>query len=160
GLGNATGSKDVGGVISYKVYDGVGRVLYEMDALRYVTGYVYDAFGGATTVTHYFNTKSVSGTPTSLTASQIKPTASGANDRALTMTYDNAGRLLTVTQPSVFMFDPDGTTQSYSTTSITTNAYNAFGQLITATQDRKYVSGTDPTNYSYYDKAGRLAWTV
>ncbi|MFZ6646154.1 DUF4214 domain-containing protein [Undibacterium sp. TJN25] len=52
-LGNAVSSVDVGGNESYKIYDSIGRVRYDIDALGYVTGYERDAFGNVTALTRY-----------------------------------------------------------------------------------------------------------
>jgi YD repeat-containing protein len=52
-FGNATANKDALGNYSYKVYDPLGRVKYEIDAERYLTEYSYDAFGNQKTLTRY-----------------------------------------------------------------------------------------------------------
>ena len=41
------------GSTSLKAYDAMGRVKYEVDALGFVTGYVRNAFGEATSVIRY-----------------------------------------------------------------------------------------------------------
>ena len=43
------------GNFSYKTYDAMGRVQYEVDALGYVTEYERNAFGEVTRLTHYAN---------------------------------------------------------------------------------------------------------
>ncbi|MDH5803119.1 MAG: hypothetical protein OEZ68_20135, partial [Gammaproteobacteria bacterium] len=41
--GNAIANRDVAGYYSYKLYDQIGRLVYEIDAGRYVTAYQYHA---------------------------------------------------------------------------------------------------------------------
>jgi len=53
GQGNAIVGRDAAGNYSYKIYDALGRVSYEIDADRQVTQYGYDAFGNQTVLTHY-----------------------------------------------------------------------------------------------------------
>ena len=52
-LDQAYANQDMAGNFSYKVYDSLGRVAYEIDTERYVTGYTYDAFGNQLTLTRY-----------------------------------------------------------------------------------------------------------
>ena len=52
-LGNAFRNLDVAGNYSFKIYDVLGRVEYEVDAERYVTQYGYDVFGNKTTIKRY-----------------------------------------------------------------------------------------------------------
>jgi len=52
-LSNATVNRNASGYYSYKAYDALGRVKYEIDADNYVTEYGYDTFGNKTTTTRY-----------------------------------------------------------------------------------------------------------
>ena len=78
-------SRNVLGDVSYKVYDGLGRVAYDVDAERYVTGTTYDAFGNALTVTRYaqaldeavFATKEVATNLTGFTLAEFNALMAG-----------------------------------------------------------------------------------
>jgi YD repeat-containing protein len=52
-LGNAYANRDVSGNYSYKSYDRLGQVVYDIDALGFVTGYQRNSFGDVATLTRY-----------------------------------------------------------------------------------------------------------
>ncbi|WP_395688963.1 LysM peptidoglycan-binding domain-containing protein [Caenimonas koreensis] len=166
-LGNAIRNRDVGGALSYKVYDQLGRVTYDVDAMRYVTSYTLDAFGAVTTLTRYANAMTLTGTETSLNTADMtsaKLVKDSAADRVLLTTYDRMGRVDTVTEPTVDVYDPEatGTGQYYQAGALTDNFYNAFGELIQVARFKS--AGTASTaaynQFNYYDNAGRLTATV
>ncbi|WP_323740962.1 LysM peptidoglycan-binding domain-containing protein [Caenimonas koreensis] len=166
-LGNAIRNRDVGGALSYKVYDQLGRVTYDVDAMRYVTGYTLDTFGGTTTLTRYANAMTLTGTETSLNTADMtsaKLVKDSAADRVLLTTYDRMGRVDPVTEPTVDVFDPEatGAGQYYQAGALTDNTYNAFGELIQVARFKG--AGTASTaaynQFNYYDNAGRLTATV
>ncbi|WP_323740825.1 LysM peptidoglycan-binding domain-containing protein [Caenimonas koreensis] len=166
-LGNAIRNRDVGGALSYKVYDQLGRVTYDVDAMRYVTGYTLDVFGGTTTLTRYANAMTLTGTETSLNTADMtsaKLVKDSAADRVLLTTYDRMGRVDSVTEPTVDVFDPEatGAAQYYRAGALTDNFYNAFGELIQVARFKS--AGTASTaaynQFNYYDNAGRLTATV
>ncbi|MDB5988180.1 MAG: LysM peptidoglycan-binding protein, partial [Nevskia sp.] len=51
--GNAIVGRDAAGNYSYKVYDSLGRVAYEIDTGRYVTQYQYNSFGDQSVLIRY-----------------------------------------------------------------------------------------------------------
>ncbi|WP_395689573.1 hypothetical protein, partial [Caenimonas koreensis] len=166
-LGNAIRNRDVGGALSYKVYDQLGRVTYDVDAMRYATGYTLDVFGAVTTLTRYANAMALSGTETSLTSAVMTDpllVKDSAADRVLITTYDRMGRVDSVTEPTVDVFDPEatGAAQYYQAGALTDNTYNAFGELIQVARFKG--AGTASTaaynQFNYYDNAGRLTATV
>ncbi|WP_194793011.1 LysM peptidoglycan-binding domain-containing protein [Caenimonas koreensis] len=166
-LGNAIRNRDVGGALSYKVYDQLGRVTYDVDAMRYVTGYTLDAFGAVTTLTRYANAMTLTGTETSLNTADMtsaKLVKDSTVDRVLLTTYDRMGRVDSVTEPTVDVFDPEatGAGQYYQAGALTDNTYNAFGELIQVARFKG--AGTASTaaynQFNYYDNAGRLTATV
>ncbi|HVU82603.1 MAG TPA: hypothetical protein VHD89_11410, partial [Rhodanobacteraceae bacterium] len=158
-LGNEVGSRDVGGVVSYRLYDVLGRIVTEVDALRNVTQYGYSAFGEVQTVTRRAKPVSVTGSPMQLASVTISTDA--ANDRVLASSYDALGRVVQVQQAAVSMYDPDasGAAQNYTAQSTTITSYNAFGEVVkTATLKNK--AGEANTEYRWYDQAGNLQATL
>ncbi|WP_395689816.1 LysM peptidoglycan-binding domain-containing protein [Caenimonas koreensis] len=85
-------------------------------------------------------------------------------DRVLLTTYDRMGRVDSVTEPTVDVFDPEatGAAQYYRAGALTDNTYNAFGELIQVARFKG--AGTASTaaynQFNYYDNAGRLTATV
>lgn len=159
-LGNAFRNRDVAGNYSFKVYDVLGRVQYEVDAENQVTRYSYDAFGNQVSLVRYANALS-SALPTStasLTAADVtsRLTTSSSTDRTITTTYDRLDRVVQVTQPSVFNFEaasgtnPGGTSFNAAPTTLT--EYNAFGQVIRTR--RLVTAGNYADTYFYYDRRG------
>ncbi|NTS78217.1 putative Ig domain-containing protein [Catenovulum sp. SM1970] len=149
---------------SYKIYDALGRVAYEVDAERYVTGYQYDALGQRTSMTRYANkatgllSKDAS---TSINDFRSKFNES-VNDRKIEYKYDDLGRLLSMIQPEIeFYTNPN----SSSTGSPTTDyVYDSFGQVVethvhTGLTDSQGQADNQVT-YHYYDVMGRKTLEV
>lgn len=141
------------GTFTYKAYDNLGRVRYEIDAKNQVTGYTYDAFGNKTVVTRYAGSiAALSRTGTSLMASTVTPSTNSA-DRSILTTFDRLNRGISVRQLSVRNFEPNGTGGNYYDAQPTTEyVYNAFGEVIRASTQ---VNSTEWAHtYSYYDRRG------
>jgi YD repeat-containing protein len=152
-LGNEIASEDAAGNWSYKIYDQLGRVTYQIDALNYITGNTYDAFGNQLTTTRYNNPLTGSITGSSLTdlqlqsingnvatiavsngasSSTVQVTASSL-DRTITTAYDRDNRVLQVSQPAVYTFLPTANAAGGSTFTASPTTfyhYNAFGQVV------------------------------
>jgi YD repeat-containing protein len=163
-LGNAFRNRDVAGNFSYKVYDVLGRVTHEVDALRHVTQYTYDAFGNQRTLTRYYNDldQPLSETATSLRASDLVFSAH-ADDRTITTEYDRLNRVRLVMQPPTFHFVPQAGATSggtpYSNVSAhTITEYNAFGEVSRVRQ--ALTPNTYADTYFYYDHMGRKSAEV
>jgi YD repeat-containing protein len=155
---SAGASDPANGTYTYKVYDNLGRVLYEIDAKRQVTGNTYDVFGNKTVVTRYATPLSSApwSSTASLVPSQISVSADSSKDRSITTTFDRLGRALSVKQLSVRNFAPTvgaagGST--YSTQPNTEYVYNAFGDVIRTSVQINTVDFAH--TYSYYDKLGQ-----
>jgi len=158
-------------VDSFKVYDALGRVSHEVDALKGVTTYDYDALGNATRTTRYANalTKAVPALgyylKADITAATLIPDASF--DRTLTTSYDALGRKTAVQQNSVgiYSFNGNVATSSLLTAAPTTlYSYDALGQLVRETQVARNTSGvtvlTGASTVYYYDRSGQRIGTV
>lgn len=168
-LGNAVANRDVAGNLSFKGYDILGRLAYEVDAEGYVSGYSRNTFGDATSATRY------GGTPTTLissygdgaaVANSSTQTVTGAiaaavatktGNRVLTTTFDAMGRAVQVTEPAAYNYDSiSQTTEFLGKTA--TNAYNAFGEVYLSSVS--LTPSTSAETRSYYDRAGRLIATL
>jgi YD repeat-containing protein len=160
-LGNAVASRDVAGSMSYKTYDALGRVRFDVDALGYVTGHSRNVFGDQTQLTRYaVQTTLVNGSPASLSTSSVQSTVNSLNpaeNRTLSSTYDKRGRVITVTEPETYVFDAN--TGTYSTAGkVTNNFHNAFGQLVRSTSVG--AGGQPVVQGIFYDKRGQQIATV
>jgi len=172
-LGNAYRSRDVAGNYSFKVYDALGRVQYEVDAENYLTQYGYDVFGNQTQLTRYANrlNNALSTTSAGVTASDVtgQLNADTAADRTVTTRYDRLSRKVQVTEPAVVNFAPTanasgGTTFTAGAT--TFYAYDAFGDVVRESHLVNPLGNAiaDPSvnatanswahTYSYYDRLG------
>lgn len=166
-LGNAVASKDVGNAFSQKAYDLLGRVAYEIDALGFVTGYTRNAFGEVTTLSRH-------GSPTMLantvitqasqaaTKAQVEavlpaPTSDATNIRRILTSYDRAGRVLEVVEPTAYYYDSSASAGNQAGTAgrKTRNTYDAFGQVVQVQALRNASLDTWISTTRYYDKAGR-----
>jgi YD repeat-containing protein len=166
-LGNAFRSRDVAGNYTYKTYDNLGRVTYEVDADNYATGYAYDAFGNKRTTTRYANALT-SALPTAVgtTVATSDVTAKitvNVLDRAITTTYDRLNRQLTVTDPATYSFEPLTGTEggtAFTAGETTSYVYNAFGQVIQQARLVNSVTGAWATTNYYYDQRGEKSAQV
>src|SRR5450830_1175121 len=167
-FGDAVANRDVAGSMSYKAYDKLGRVSYDVDALGYVTGYTRNAWGDTTRLVRYAAaTTLVAGNPASLSVAAINAAinATGVDhgsDRNLLNEYDNLGRLVTVTEPQTFVYDADaGVGAQYFIAGKTTrNVYNAFGDLTQVAVLKNAVTNTWIYTNNYYNKSSQQIATV
>ncbi|WP_005034730.1 Ig-like domain repeat protein [Holophaga foetida] len=169
-FGDAIANVDVGNNISYKAYDALGHVRYDIDAMGYVTGYERNTFGEVTALTRY------SAAPTTLNASlaaiptetQVR-TAIGAGSltgRTIQTDYDALGRAVQVTPPSAYVNDGTDDSQAYTTGAVTRTRYNAFGEVFQSKVLAKGPNGPDGTGAvwavttSYHNAVGQQIATV
>ncbi len=158
-------------VDSYKVYDTLGRLTHDIDALKGVTAYTYDAQGNTLTTKRYANALTAA-VPAAgyYKSSDITATtlvANPAQDRTLTSTYDALGRKTAVQQDqvSLYTFTGNVATSTLITAAPTTvYTYNALGQVVRETQIARNTSGatvlTGASTYYYYDLSGNRVGAV
>lgn len=170
-LGNAVANRDVGGALMQKAYDVMGRVVYEVDAVGYVTCYTRNAFGEvtslarhavATTLANRVLTQAAqAATRAQVQAAISAPGVNHTRDRVLLSTYDRAGRLVERSEPPVFVYDPGvpAAQQTGSVAATTRNVYDAFGQVVQV-QVLRNAAGQWVTTTRYFDRAGRETATV
>ena len=159
-LGNAFRNRDLAGNYSYKIYDVLGRVEYEIDAEKYVTQYSYDVFGNKLTTKRYENalTAALPNNTTSLTSSALTGILVTGADRTVTTGYDRLNRVTQVTQASVSNFLPNNGSSGgpiVTAAAQTLTDYNAFGDV---TRTRRLIDpasgGIYADTYFYYDRRG------
>lgn len=168
---NNTGALGTDFVDSYKVYDSLGRLTHDVDPLKGVTAYTYDAQGNRLTTKRYANALAAAVpavgfyTASDLTSATL--TASPAQDRTLTTTYDALGRKTAVQQDAVgiYTFTGNSATSSLITASPTTlYSYNALGQLVRETLIARNANGVTvqigASNVYYYDQAGQRIGSI
>ncbi|MES2939285.1 MAG: hypothetical protein V4864_16480, partial [Pseudomonadota bacterium] len=165
-LGNAIAGQDLAGNWSYKLYDRLGRLSYEIDAMGYVVGYLRNAFGEATDLARHANPVTVTAPgpqgfteESRLALGQLLATANNPARHLLTQ-YDQRGRAATVTEPAVYTYTTNAATNSGTpslSSRVTANSYNAFGELIRAVAG----SGAQATTTDhFYDRRGQEVGTV
>lgn len=161
-LGNAVANRDVGGNYSYKTYDLVGRVAYDVDALGFATGYQRNAFGDAIALTRYnASTGLAAAHPASLSTAQVRGSLNtqDAGNRTILTDYDRLGRAIQVTEPQSFVYDSSTTGSQYLLASKTTrNTYNTFGDLTQVALRKNATDWTLTTNF--YNQKGQQVATV
>ncbi|GEM_PF-627175 len=164
-LGRAVVQKDVNGSYSYKVYDSLDRVAFEVDSDGYVTGYTYNAFGEVTQLRRY--TKAIStadiagfvpGKPLLLSDMTATVIVTNTNDRILTTTYDTRGLKATVKQQTITYTQLSGATATASPT--TQFTYNGFGELVRTSVLLDEAANLWADSWQYYDDLGRTVLTV
>ena len=145
---NNTGASGTDFVDSYKVYDSLGRLTHDVDPLKGVTAYTYDAQGNRLTTKRYANALTAA-VPTAgyYAASDLNSSTLIANptqDRTLITTYDALARKTAVQQDAVAVYTFTG---NIATSSLITAAptmvysYNALGQLVRETLIARNANG-------------------
>jgi len=168
---NNTGVASTDFIDTFKVYDPLGRVAFEVDALNGVTVYNYDALGNRVLTRRFVN-------PLNLTLPargyyQLSDNTATAlsrdstQDRNLITGYDALGRKTFVQQDPVSLYTFNGSVAGASliTASPTTvYSYNTLGQLVRETQIARNASGvtvmTGASSVYYYDLAGNRVGSV
>ncbi|UTY59328.1 DUF6531 domain-containing protein [Massilia sp. erpn] len=162
-FGNAVSNEDVGGKLSYKIYDKLGRVRFAQDALGYVTEYDLNSYGEVTTLTRYNQPqRSAAGqTEADFERDLILDTA---QDRSIKSSYDKAGRLQKTVEPLAWSYDQQSTTSPmYVEAARTTEfQYNSFGELKSeiiygAAADGTRVGNPKETFYAYDTRGFKIA---
>ncbi|WP_418124768.1 deaminase domain-containing protein [Variovorax sp. 160MFSha2.1] len=167
-FGNAVSNLDVAGNMSYKTYDVLGQVRYEVDALGFVTGYQRNAWGQVTELVRFANaTGLTSGSPTSLSTTQVSAAVNAAgidhgSDRILTTEYDQAGRVSKVIEPQTFSYDAGAAdaVKYFTAGKTTVNRYNAFGNLTQMAELKNAQTQEWIRTNNYYDLRGQKIATV
>jgi YD repeat-containing protein len=160
-LGKAVVNRDAAGSYSYKVYDTLGRLRYDIDAERYVVEYRYDALGNQTQLIRYATQISFAAhtdPAAPFTATEVAGLiAANAQDRALLTSFDKLGRITEVLEPSAYNFDPTAPAGSqYFTAGRTTkNTYDAFGTVVKQSTLKNPLTAEWADTYVYYDRRGK-----
>ena len=151
----------------YKVYDALGRELYDVDALGYISGKTYDALGRIQTETRYSTQLNVTPRSGVWSASQIdRLTLFDDKKRTATHTYDQLGQKTGTVLDSVNNYAPSSSATAFNPSSAsvyqgapeTQLEYNRFGELVKQRDKLDATRWSD--SYFYYDRMGRRTHTV
>lgn len=163
-FGEAVANRDVGVGLSQKVYDLAGRVVYDIDALGFVTGYTRDAFGDTVALTRYASRTGLSGRSVADAAhaatraeveAALGATGDHSKDRTLQTRHDRLGRVAETWQPEVFVFDATLQGSSFIGQARTRNTYNAFGERVEESKARDQGGGSWYVTTRHFDRLGR-----
>ncbi|MFJ4374674.1 LysM peptidoglycan-binding domain-containing protein [Pseudomonas japonica] len=158
-------------VDSFKAYDVLGQVRYEVDALKGVTAYEYDGFGQSV-LTRRNALPLNAGVPASgyyKVGDFNASTAPGSpgNDRSIITRYDRLGRKTEVQQDVVSLYTFNGnvaTSALKNVAPVKAYSYNPFGQVTRETLLARDSAGNSVmeqiSTVNYYDQAGQRIGTV
>lgn len=141
--GHAVRNTAANGSRGWRIYDAEGRLAFEIDGLGYVTGYTRNGFGEVTALTRFAAQKAVAGdtVPTLAQMQAFATTGTHTADRTIATSYDNAGRVVKVLEPSGHYYDAaTGTHNEASKATATT--YNAFGEVLKQSVYGQLASGS------------------
>ena len=145
-------------VSSKVVYDSLGRAVYSIDALGYVTENRYDGLGQVIETIAYKTAIDLNILPANPTADHINPTGDSVSSRVV---YDSLGRIKFSIDALGYVkekvYDGYGRvikTKAYAT-AIDTSALSAI-----PTESEINVSGYSIDNYRVYDDLGREIFSV
>lgn len=134
-LNRAVVQKDVRGNYTYKVYDVLGQLAYDVDPDGYVTSYSYDAYGNQTGLRRFANalqTGAIAGwsAGTALTAAQVRDgggLVASASDRQLLSRYNVLGQKVETLSSQREYYGPDGIARQGTPT--VRYQYDGYGNL-------------------------------
>ncbi|PWB29856.1 hypothetical protein DCO49_00360 [Stenotrophomonas sp. SPM] len=169
-LNRAVVQKDVRGNYTYKVYDVLGQLAYDVDPEGYVTSYSYDAFGSQTSLRR-FATALQSGAlagwsaGTALTQAQLRDgggLVANAADRQLLTSYDSLGRKTETVSSQREYYGPDGVARQGTPT--VRYQYDGYGNLQRLSElmsgQANQADAQWAHTWSYYDVLGRTVMVV
>ena len=156
--------------VSYKVYDLSNRLVYEIDAKGFVTGYQRDVFGGGVRVTRYSQGTALNlGVPTSAATAPSAATittavsAPSATNRQIDYAYDALGRIVQTSGPvGTYNNASSATTDMLESNvrHVVITQYDAFGEVVLTRDLQNATQGVYAETYNYFDAGGRNTTTV
>jgi YD repeat-containing protein len=157
-------------IYSYKAYDKLNRVVFDVDNKNQVTRRTLDAFGNEIETRLYATARATTAPLPATGLGPLRPslvttglTTDDATDRRITKTYDRMNRVLTTRQPAAWSYVLlQGSAGAYVQTQPTVeNSYDAFGDLV---RMRELVLDGAPqtwaTAYKYHDRRGAVVGQV
>lgn len=154
-FGNTIALTDTAGYTKHQVFNKLGQLSFEIDALGYVTGHQRDRFGNVTQLTRFNQGLGEGFTghlPMSALNGALSTLASGL-DRTIASEYDKRNLVVRVTEPVVWANSGSGGA-GYAASPVTESSYDTFGNRV---QERRLVDGpsnTWLTNTFFYDVRG------
>lgn len=160
-FGEAIVNRDVAGGMSYKTYDRLGRLIYEVDPNRNVVQHDYAAKGvlSSETFTRMSGQAGILD-PATVTEALISTAAAAASgtagsNRHLLTTYDRLGRSTVIDEPVLAYTYDSATGQAGNWARKTTYDYNVFGDVTRARRLVNPNSGAYADTYFYYELHGK-----
>lgn len=154
-FGNAIALTDTAGYTKHQVFDKLGQLRFEIDALGNVTGHLRDRFGNVAQLTRYnqgLGEGFAGNLPLSALNGALSTLASGL-DRTITTEYDKRNLAVRVTEPAVWVNSGNGGA-GYVGSPVTESSYDTFGNRV---QERRLIDGPSSawlTNTFFYDIRG------
>ncbi|WP_199611736.1 putative Ig domain-containing protein [Flocculibacter collagenilyticus] len=152
-------------IYSYKVFNEVGKVAYDVDAAGYVTGYQYDTRGNVIALTRYaekLDTTELDNWEAgeALSLSQVIEQFNNASGRIVSTVYNTLNQKVSVKQPSITYatITTTGQVRQSAGQPETSYTYNAFGDI--TKQSERISNDSHAHTYYYYDKLGQKTHEV
>jgi large repetitive protein len=169
-MNRAVVQKDVRGNYSYKTYDVLGQLAYDVDAEGYVTSYSYDAYGNQTGLRRFataLNTSALAGwtAGAALTQAQLRDgggLVANAADRQLLSSYNSLGQKVQTLSSTREYYAPDGVARQGTPT--VRYQYDGYGNLQRLSElmsgQADQADAQWAYTWHYYDALGRTVMTV
>lgn len=171
-FGQAVVEKDANGNFRYKVYDQLGRTVFEIDQMLQVTEYRYDTFGNEVRATRFENTLNPSSAGlvaagwhegAALTEGLVRASlVQSARDRSVESGYTILGQKCAVMHDAVTYYRPGGAAAVGRPTLLTT--YNTYGEVVKSSILLEGTPGQSDVvwaeTHHYYDRMGREVMNV
>ncbi|WP_431256724.1 LysM peptidoglycan-binding domain-containing protein [Roseateles chitinivorans] len=164
-FGQAVINRDVGGVLSYKTYDQLGRLINEVDGNHEVTAHYYSAIAGEYSGFTRLGARAVFSDSLGASAAAIDAAVAAmgkVGSRSSSTYFDRLGRIVAnYERPTrndlsgdAFRYDPAVSAQG-NWAEQTEYAYNAFGEVISRNQLLDRLVGRVARSRYVYDQQGR-----
>jgi len=169
-MNRAVAQKDVRGNYSYKTYDVLGQLAYDVDAEGYVTSYSYDAYGNQTGLRRFataLNTSALAGwtAGAALTQAQLRDgggLVANAADRQLLTSYNSLGQKVQTLSSTREYYAADGVARQGTPT--VRYQYDGYGNLQRLSElmsgQADQADAQWAYTWHYYDALGRTVMTV
>lgn len=169
-LNRAVVQKDVRGTYTYKTYDVLGQLAYDVDGEGYVTSYSYDAYGNQTGLRRFataLRTAALAGWTPGKALGQLQLRDGGglvasAADRQLLTSYNSLGQKVQTLSSTREYYAADGVARQGTPT--VRYQYDGYGslqrlsELLSGQADQADAQWA--YTWHYYDALGRTVMTV
>ncbi|WHN66080.1 LysM peptidoglycan-binding domain-containing protein [Cysteiniphilum sp. QT6929] len=149
-LGRAIVNIDEQGNRTYKVYDQLNQLRFEINAKGYVKEYSYDHFGNKVQTTAYATAVDMTDHPNGINEAELKAKIQESKlDRTISNQYDQGNRLVRAEQDHVFSYQNQ--TANADSSNITLYDYDSFGNVVRTSSLIDSTNQRWAEHYFYYD---------